>query len=320
MIFYVLNNLYYNFKITFTFVKVLFKYLKMVAFKDGTPREDGTPVLLFPDGRVFLNAGKPGPAVYFNSGFTKGYLGQIARILKAKKYILYTQGKNKTENGEQAPICILGESVLKTFNDALEEFNGLTLAKVEGDKFTLRYMTEEGIREFITQVCALTTLDANLPEKDEYTKYNIDPDFGKLKAVVKPSVVQTTTSAYKGFPKPASASASASASPSTKRWGDIPIDEEKKGPVLSAESLTKIEVRVANVSLKKETVTTLESKLVELLAKQKSELEALQAELTVSKEQVTKAEKLLEATRNNEIAKAVAEEAAQALAAAGDSE
>jgi hypothetical protein len=272
----------------------LSKLFEMTKFTEGK-KKGVARVVLFPNGTVFLNSGKP--VVNFTKNFTTNFYGQIAFILKAKKYILYTQDQQGM--AEQSLICILGTTTFQTFNDARAEFTGEILAKVCGDVFTLPYMSEDSVKDFITQVCALTTVDANMPNKDEYAKYNIVPVFTEadFTSVVPTSKVVEPTQKL-GF----TADSGAAGWAPLKSVPTSNPEKKKTGLVLSDEANGKIDIRVANVSLKKETVAALELKLSEL-----------QKELALAKEQVTKAESLLEATRASEIAKAVAVEAARAL-------
>ena len=279
-----------------------------VKFTEGE-KKDGVPVTLFTSkylkGHVFYNKGKA--VIYFPLGFIIGFLGQIAAILP--NFIFYLQFQTGT--AEEARICILGTSTLISFAEALvlAKDKGKTLAKVDGDVFTLPYMTKKAVEDFITKVFQLEHPDANMPNKDEYAKYNTVPVFTEadFTSVVPTSKVVEPTHKL-GFT--ADSGSAGWANTTLKSVPTVTLDKKKEVVVLSDEANGKIELRAANVSLKKETVATLELKLAEI-----------QAEIALAKEQVTKAESLLKATRENEIAKAVADKAARALedlAAAAD--
>lgn len=265
----------------------------MVAFKEGEKKGDAR-VLTFPDGIVFLNPGKP--VVQFTKNFTKGFHGQISVILKDKKYNLYSQ--IQTGTSDDALICILGQTKIQTFNNARAEFSGETLAKVCGDVFTLPYMTEETVKDFITQVCALTTDDSNMPEKELYAKYNTLPGFDKLKVSASASVVTVgKTANTTEFPAIGSASVSASAFipvPTSKRWGEISLTpEQKKKPEISAEAKAELDKLEAELSVKTKEITDNKAKFAEL----EKQVSSLRTQLAIDEAVVVKARNILNKKR-----------------------
>jgi hypothetical protein len=262
----------------------------MVQFTEGEKKGDSR-VILFPNGTVFLNPGKP--VINFKKHFTKGFLGQIFKILKDQNYILYTQVQQGT--AEQALICILGETTVKTFNDARAEFNGKTLAKVCGDVFTLSYMTEDNVKEFITKISALTFVDANTTEKDEYVKYNTIPVFDKAitsaSSVAKPIVMSEYPAIGASVSVSASASASASAS---KRWGEIPLTpEQKKKPEISSEAKAELFKLETDLSVKMKEVVANKEKFAEL----QKQVSAIQKQLETDEAAIVKARNILNKKR-----------------------
>jgi hypothetical protein len=253
----------------------------MVKFTEGEKKGDAR-VLLFPNGTVFLNPGKP--VVNFKNNFTKGFPGQIFKILEDDNYILYTQVQQGT--AEQALICILGETTVKTFNDARAEFKGKTLAKVCGDVFTLPYMTEEKVKDFITKVSALTFPDANTAGKEEYVKYNTVPVFDKAVISALSVAKPMATTEY-----PALGVVSV---PSSKRWGEIPLtSEQKKKPEISPEAKAELEKLEADLSVKTKEVAATKDKFAEL----QKQVSSLQKQIETDEAAIVKARNILKIKR-----------------------
>lgn len=262
----------------------------MVKFTKGTPKE-GVPVTLFSNGnkfangKIFQNPGKS--VVYFGIGFTKGFLGQIAKILN-KKYILYIQVQNQTETDDESNICILGETTIITFKDALAKFNGSILVKVNGDVFTLPYMSEKAVEDFITKVFELTTPDSNTPEKEEYAKYNTIPVCDKVKAVVPVVKTSVTNVVAKSVAGGAGAS-------SSKGWVSV-----KKQPTLSVEVKASLDTYAAEITAKAKNLAENKSKLAELV----EQVAELQKQIEYGEIALTKANKILEKKRELALAEA----------------
>ena len=283
MIFICFNRLYYSFDSHFVCqgFSRFSSFKKMVKFTEGEKKGDAR-VLLCDEATVFLNPGKP--VVNFKDS-TEGYLGQIFKILEDDNYILYTQVQQGT--AEQALICILGETTVKTFNDARAEFKGKTLAKVYRDVVTLPYMTEEKVKDFITKVSALTFVDANTAGKEKYAKYNTIPVFDK--AVISALSVAAKPMAINEYP-----ALSVVSVPSSKRWGEIPLTpEQKKKPEISPEAKAELEKLEAELSVKKKEVAVNKDKFAEL----QKQVSSLQKQIETDEAAIVKARNILNKKR-----------------------
>lgn len=259
---------------------------KCVKFTDGIPK-DGIPVTLFsngyPDanGLIFYNKDKP--VIQFARGFTKGYFGQIAAIVHEYNHNLYRQ----IGTADEDLIWVLGTGTFRSFADALAEAkrNGTILAKVYGDVFTLPNMTKKDVEDFITKVFQLEHPDVNMPNKDEYAKYNTAPMFVKadVTPVVPSSKVSEPTKKL-GFPAD---SGSAGWVPLSKSNG--PTKEVKLSPEAKAE-LEKLE---AELSDKTKEVADNKVELVEL----QKQVSSLQKQIEAKEAANVKARNILNKKR-----------------------
>lgn len=251
---------------------------KVVNFTNGDAK-DGVPVTLFSNGMVFYNKGKP--MIQFERGFTYGYLGQIAEILPEYTFYLQIQ----TGRAEEALIWVLGTGTFRSFADALAEAkrNGTILAKVNGDVFTMPYMSKKDVEDFITKVFQLEHPDENMPNKDEYAKFNNVPVFDK--AVDTPVVPSSKVSEPKkklGFP----------ADSGSAGW--VPLSNGPKKEVkLSPEAKAELEKLEAELSVKTKEVADNKVELVEL----QKQVSSLQKQIETKEAANVKARNILNKKR-----------------------
>ena len=253
---------------------------KVVNFTVGDATNDGVPVTLFsngcPDANGIVFHNRNGAVVKFGSQFTNGFLGQIAKLFSNKLtfYCQYTTG-----TAEKALIWVLGNSTPISFAEALAEArsNNKTLAKVNGDVFTLPYMSKEDVKNFIIKVFQLEHPDANMPEKDKYAKYTV-PVFAKAD-------VTSDVSSSKGMEP----TKNLRFSPPSGSAGWVPLSNGPKKEVkLPLETQAELEKLEAELSVKTKEVADNKVELAEL----QKQVSSLQKQIETKEAANLKAQKI----------------------------